>query len=90
MQDPASLYDKLMNLLINLGNHGVIHGDFNEFNILLDDNNDPILIDFPQMVSTSHENASMYFERDVRCVCEFFRKRFGYESELFPSFEDIE
>lgn len=29
------------------------------------------------------------FERDVRCIQEFFRKRFKYESEDYPKFEDI-
>lgn len=90
MNDPAALYDKLMDLIIRLANHGVIHGDFNEFNILIDEENNPILIDFPQMVSTSHENAQMYFDRDVQCICTFFKRRFGYESELFPTFDDIE
>jgi RIO kinase 2 len=46
-----------MNLIVELAKHGLIHGDFNEFNILVKDNGDPILIDFPQMVSTSHPNA---------------------------------
>lgn len=46
-----------MNLIVRLAKHGLIHGDFNEFNILVKDNGDPILIDFPQMVSISHPNA---------------------------------
>ena len=33
--DPAELYDKLIKLLIKFADHGVIHGDFNEFNIML-------------------------------------------------------
>jgi RIO-like serine/threonine protein kinase len=33
--DPGALYDQLMNLLMKLANHGVIHGDFNEFNIII-------------------------------------------------------
>ena len=90
MDDPAKLYDEMMNMLLSLANHGVIHGDFNEFNILLDDKSEPILIDFPQMVSINHPNAEMYFERDVRCVREFFKKRFSYESELYPTFADVE
>jgi RIO kinase 2 len=49
-----------------------------------------MLIDFPQMVSTDHPNAAFYFKRDVNCVREFFRRRFNYESEEFPKFEDIE
>ncbi|XP_050309345.1 serine/threonine-protein kinase RIO2 isoform X2 [Anthonomus grandis grandis] len=69
---------------------GVIHGDFNEFNIILTEDEKPIIIDFPQMVSTEHPNAEMYFERDVNCVKDFFKKRFNYESETFPKFSDIE
>lgn len=57
LKDPGALFEELMNLLLKLANHGVIHSDFNEFNIMIDDNEKPILIDFPQMVSTSHADA---------------------------------
>ncbi|KPI97075.1 Serine/threonine-protein kinase RIO2 [Papilio xuthus] len=88
--DPGSLYDELMDLIVRLGNCGVIHGDFNEFNIMLDEEGKPIIIDFPQMVSTNHPNAELYFDRDVKCVREFFKKRFGYETDTYPRFEDLE
>uniref|UniRef100_A0A182R4X9 Serine/threonine-protein kinase RIO2 n=2 Tax=Anopheles funestus TaxID=62324 RepID=A0A182R4X9_ANOFN len=84
------LYDDLMNLIVRLGNCGVIHSDFNEFNIMITDDQRPIVIDFPQMVSTSHPNAEMYFDRDVQGVRELFRKKFGYESEEYPKFSDLE
>lgn len=90
LANPPELYDELMNLLVQLGNCGLIHGDFNEFNIMLDENDNPKLIDFPQMMSTSHPNAEWYFDRDVQCVREFFKKRYGYESELYPKFSDVE
>lgn len=84
-----SLYDELMNLIVKLGNHGVIHGDFNEFNIMITNSGKIILIDFPQMISTEHPDAKMYFERDVNCIRDFFKRRFAYESELYPTFQDI-
>ncbi|XP_077275679.1 RIO kinase 2 [Temnothorax americanus] len=84
-----ALYDELMDLIVRLANHGVIHGDFNEFNIMIKDDGKPVIIDFPQMVSTEHENAEAYFERDVNCIRDFFKRRFGYESELYPTFQDI-
>ncbi|NXD04814.1 RIOK2 kinase, partial [Certhia familiaris] len=87
--DPASVYSELMDLIVKLANHGLIHGDFNEFNLILDNNDHATLIDFPQMMSTSHTNAEWYFNRDVNCIKEFFKKRFNYESELFPTFKDI-
>lgn len=85
-----SLYDELMNLIVKFANHGVIHGDFNEFNIMIrNDDEKPMIIDFPQMVSTTHINAEVYFQRDVNCIRDFFKRRFGYESELFAAFGDI-
>ncbi|XP_055647218.1 serine/threonine-protein kinase RIO2 isoform X2 [Falco peregrinus] len=89
VEDPASVYSELMDLIVNLANHGLIHGDFNEFNLILDNDDHVTMIDFPQMVSTSHANAEWYFDRDVNCIKEFFKKRFNYESEVFPAFKDI-
>ncbi|XP_077571051.1 serine/threonine-protein kinase RIO2-like [Stigmatopora nigra] len=89
LQDPPGLYSEFMDLIVKLANYGLIHGDFNEFNLMLDDQDHITMIDFPQMVSTSHPNAEWYFDRDVKCIRDFFAKRFGYESELFPTFKDI-
>ncbi|XP_047532254.1 serine/threonine-protein kinase RIO2 [Vanessa atalanta] len=90
VEDVEGLYDELMSLIVRLGNCGVIHGDFNEFNIMIDKDGHPIIIDFPQMVSTMHPNAELYFDRDVKCVREFFKRRFGYESSLYPRFSDLQ
>ncbi|CAK7295473.1 Serine/threonine-protein kinase RIO2 [Vulpes lagopus] len=88
VEDPASVYDEAMELIVKLANHGLIHGDFNEFNLILDKDDHITMIDFPQMVSTSHHNAEWYFDRDVKCIRDFFMKRFSYESELYPTFSD--
>ncbi|KAJ9069633.1 Serine/threonine-protein kinase rio2, variant 2 [Entomophthora muscae] len=84
--DPGKLYSELMDLIVKLAQYGLIHGDFNEFNLLIRADGSPILIDFPQMVSTSHADAEFYFNRDVQCIRTFFRKRFNYESTLYPKF----
>ncbi|KAK0547596.1 Serine/threonine-protein kinase rio2 [Tilletia horrida] len=160
------LYSALMKLIVRLARAGLIHGDFNEFNLLIreihdndtndeyeegygpdgpipkgtpshnsrpedqgeeataagegqdkeedeeddaededdDDDSDggeaiyidegvrvePILIDFPQMMSVEHDNAKFYFDRDVACIQRFFRKRFRYTStDTPPRFEDV-
>lgn len=59
MEDPGSAYNELMELIVRLANAGLIHGDFNEFNLMISDDAHITLIDFPQMVSTSHPNADM-------------------------------
>lgn len=89
VSDAGRLYNECMSLIMKLANHGLIHGDFNEFNMMLDDNDKVTMYDFPQMISTSHENAAWYFDRDVQCIRDFFYRRFGYESERFPKFSDV-
>jgi len=47
-----------MDIIVRFAQAGLIHGDYNEFNILIQrETGEPVIIDFPQMVSTSHENA---------------------------------
>jgi RIO kinase 2 len=43
--------------IIRLAEHWLVHGDFNEFNLLIDDDENITIIDFPQMTSTNHPNA---------------------------------
>lgn len=97
--DPASLYSELIQMILRLAQYGLIHGDFNEFNILLKEEKDeeakggvritPILIDFPQMVSVDHANAEYYFDRDVECIKRFFKRKFHFTpTEDGPHFSD--
>ena len=37
--------------------HGLVHGDFNEFNLMANEEEEITVIDFPQMTSTTHPNA---------------------------------
>ncbi|UNI13522.1 Non-specific serine/threonine protein kinase [Purpureocillium takamizusanense] len=99
--NPASLYADLIALILRLASHGLIHGDFNEFNILIKETKttsedgqesislEPIVIDFPQMVSMEHQNAEMYFDRDINCIKRFFDRRFHFTStQPGPFFKD--
>lgn len=81
--DPPKLYAELMELIVRFANHGLIHGDFNEFNILVyEKTQKPIVIDFPQMISVDHPNAEEQFDRDVNCIKRFFDRKFGFKSTV--------
>jgi RIO kinase 2 len=47
MPHPAEVYHKMMDLIVRLAKHGLVHGDFNEFNMMIDDNEKITMIDFP-------------------------------------------
>ena len=58
VDDTADLCARLFDLIVRLAKAGLVHGDFNEFNILIrSEDGMPVLIDFPQMISVSHPNA---------------------------------
>ncbi|CAD6234748.1 unnamed protein product [Miscanthus lutarioriparius] len=81
IQNPDDVFDTILGLIVRLAEHGLIHCDFNEFNIMIDDDENITVIDFPQMVSVSHRNAQMFFDRDIECIYKFFNKRFNLTSE---------
>jgi RIO kinase 2 len=95
-EDPQQLYDKLTGLIVQLARWGLVHGDFNEFNIMIDpeqfDADDcPLftIIDFPQMISTGHKLAEVQFARDIGCIVEFFRRKAQWAPGYVPTWSDV-
>lgn len=37
----------------------------------------------------THDNAKFYFDRDIKCTVEMFRKKFNIDVVEFPNFYDI-
>merc|ERR1712032_1048817 len=66
ISNPSMVMERLMRLLVRLGRAGIVHGDFNEFNLMIDANLKVTLIDFPQIVHVDHPNAEEFFDRDVQ------------------------
>merc|ERR1719326_2143131 len=89
MPRPQVVLERLMRLLIRLGRAGIVHGDFNEFNLLIGEDQKVTLIDFPQIVHLTHPNAREFFDRDVRSTCEWFRKKCDLVVEVYPSFDQV-
>ncbi|CAL9738556.1 serine/threonine-protein kinase Rio2p [Monosporozyma servazzii] len=94
------LYSDLMNFIVKLGKSGLIHCDFNEFNIMIknslgaEESNENdlgfLVIDFPQCISIQHPEADFYFKRDVDCIRRFFKKKMKYEPVADPTMLDVD
>ena len=91
IKDKNMVYHKMMDFIYKLGENGLIHGDFNEFNILLNINkpDEIVVIDFPQMISIHHSEAENYFKRYVQCVKNYFLKKFNLTFDEDLKFSDI-
>lgn len=77
-KEAESLLKESLAALTRLAAYGLVHGDFNEFNLMINPKELRVwVIDLPQATSRDHMNAAEFFERDVRCVERFFKRRFG-------------
>ncbi len=67
----------------------MIHGDLGEFNVVLDEKGNILIIDWLQWVPSDHPNAKSLLERDIENICNFFRKKHKITSnvkEILESF----
>ena len=81
IKNPAKVFNKIIKQVkIIYQKAKMIHGDLGEFNIVLDDKSNILIIDWLQWVPTDHPNANSLIERDVGNVCNFFKKKFDVES----------
>ncbi|KRH93051.1 Serine/threonine protein kinase [Pseudoloma neurophilia] len=80
LDDLDYFYNKLFDLLVSLYALGYVHGDFNEYNILVKEK-ELILIDFPQAVKINTKNATEILEKDVQCIKEYFLRKYRYTNE---------
>jgi len=78
MQDSEAVFANCLAILRRLAECGLVHCDFNEFNLMVDAAGKVTLIDFPQMVSTNHVNAEDLFNRDMRGLAKFFAMKMHY------------
>ncbi|KAJ9468413.1 Serine/threonine-protein kinase rio2 [Diplonema papillatum] len=83
LMHPQRVFKDAIDLVVRFAQYGLIHGDFNEFNLMITDEEELIVIDFPQMASTNHPNAEMLFNRDIQCIHDYFRRKYKVE---FPNY----
>lgn len=74
VDNPEVIFNKMINFIKEMWAEGYVHGDFNEFNVMVK-GDDIKVIDFPQCVKKTHKLALEYLKRDFDCVEAFFGKK---------------
>ncbi len=82
IEDPEFIFNDIMEQVKIIYNQaGIIHGDLGEFNVLINEDGDILIIDWPQWIPKSHPNKLSILKRDIENICVFFQKRFNIESD---------
>jgi len=76
LDDPREIFDKVFKQIKMAYKENIINGDLSEYNILLDDNNDIFIIDWPQAVTLEHPNAEFLIRRDIHNVIRYFTRKY--------------
>lgn len=86
-KDPQGFAKLVMKDIKTLWKKELVHGDLSSFNILVSKEK-PVFIDFSQATPTSAPNAKELLERDVRNICNYFKK-IGVELDAEKEYEKI-
>jgi RIO kinase 1 len=71
-KDLSALSAKILKFIKKLYQDAdLVHGDLSEFNILYH-NQQPVIIDISQAVSTQHPKAEVFLVRDIKNVYQYF------------------
>ena len=72
-RNQKEFFEKIVGNLKKLYRAGLVHADLSAFNIL-NLNEKPVFIDFSQCTTLDTSRANEYLDRDIRNICNFFRK----------------
>lgn len=80
LNDPELVLEKIIDNISIAYRKGLINGDLNEYNILVNDDN-IFILDWPQAVRVDTVNADIVLTRDVKNILKFFSKKFNVEED---------
>ncbi|MBD3228532.1 MAG: serine/threonine protein kinase [Candidatus Lokiarchaeota archaeon] len=91
LDKPQKILNKIFDFIyLSFNNHDIIHSDLSEFNIMVTDDLEVIIFDFPQWISSDHPQYTFYLKRDIFNIANFFRRKFKVITELNNIYEKFE
>ncbi|MFX1407210.1 MAG: RIO1 family regulatory kinase/ATPase [Promethearchaeota archaeon] len=79
---PEKIFNKIIKQMKQIFQKAkMIHGDLGEFNIILDEKGNILIIDWLQWVPSNHPNARSLLERDINNICNYFYKKYNIDSK---------
>ena len=80
---PKKIFNKILKQMKKIFQKAqLVHGDLGEFNIVLDEKGNILIIDWMQSIPSNHPNAKSILERDITNICNYFEKKFNIISDV--------
>ncbi|MFW9897694.1 MAG: RIO1 family regulatory kinase/ATPase [Candidatus Thorarchaeota archaeon] len=79
---PEYIFKEIINqMIIIYKKANIVHGDLGEFNVVVDEKGNILIIDWLQWVPSDHPNAKKILKRDIENLCNYFKKKFKIKSD---------
>lgn len=72
-KNKKKFFDEIIKSIKNFYKAGFVHGDLSQFNIL-NYKDKPVFIDFSQATTLKNFNSEEWLARDIKNICDFFKK----------------
>ena len=82
IDEVITLFDNIVNEVQSSVKQGYIHGDLSEYNIRLNEEDYPVLFDWPQYERVESEQAIEILKRDIENVLNYFQKKFQMKVKI--------
>jgi len=83
LDKPEKIFNKIIKQMkIIYQEAKIVHGDLGEFNIIVDEKENILIIDWLQWVSSDHPSARSLLERDIFNISNYFNKKFNVQSDV--------
>jgi RIO kinase 2 len=77
LEEPSIFLQDILDNMRIVYKSGLIHSDLSEYNILIDEETQVWIIDWPQYISSNHPNAEEILERDIGNITFYFERKQG-------------
>ncbi|RLE89014.1 MAG: serine/threonine protein kinase, partial [Thermoprotei archaeon] len=68
---------------------GIVHGDLSEYNVVIQEGDRVLIIDWPQWVPSIHPSAPLLLKRDILILSKFFRRKYKVDLNVESIFSEL-
>lgn len=90
-KEAGEILSKILDEYLKIVRFGIVHSDMSEFNIVLTNDGDILIIDWAQYITTAYPESYELLRRDLTVLINAFKRRWGVKvgfDEVWDSFEE--
>lgn len=88
-EEAEEILNKVLTEYKKIVEFGIVHSDMSEFNIVLKDDGDILIIDWPQYLPTAYPESLEYLKRDIQVLLNAFHRRWRVKKDFEEIWEEF-